>query len=225
MKKIVLAALTLVLTLSSTLFGQAVYGSISGNVTDASGASVPQAKITVTDVGKGITYTTTANESGNYSQTHLIVGLYEVRVEAPGFNAYVQKNVHVEVDAVTTVSARMTVGSVGETVNVTAETPLLKSEKSDVSDTMTQKQIQEMPVFGRDLSLRVFRSTWRPGHRHDRGQRATSRHIPPHHRRPVLGGHLVPVGWHRQPRVGVGRTSHHTDAGFLVGIENHHHGL
>jgi hypothetical protein len=138
------------------MFGQAVYGSISGNVTDASGAIVPQAKITITDSGKGITYAAVANESGNYSQTHLIVGIYEVRVEATGFNAYVQKNVHVEVDAVTQINAHLTVGSVGEVVNVTAEAPLLKSERSDVSDTMTQKQIQEMPVFGRDLSRVYF---------------------------------------------------------------------
>src|SRR5205814_9538481 len=81
-------------------FGQAVYGSISGNVTDASGATVPNAKITITDTGKGITYTTATNESGNYAQGHLIVGIYDVRVEAQGFSAYVQKHVHVEVGGV-----------------------------------------------------------------------------------------------------------------------------
>ena len=68
-------------------FGQAVYGTISGNVTDASGAAVPNAKVTITDVGKGVTYSTTTNESGNYAQGHLIPGLYEVRVEAQGFSA------------------------------------------------------------------------------------------------------------------------------------------
>src|SRR5205807_8924675 len=109
MKTFALAALALFVTVPNS-FGQAVYGSISGNVTDASGASVPSAKITVTDSEKGVTYTTTSNDSGNYAQTHLIVGVYEVRVEAPGFNAYVQKNVHVEVVAVTTIGARLTVG-------------------------------------------------------------------------------------------------------------------
>ncbi|HEV3201173.1 MAG TPA: TonB-dependent receptor [Bryobacteraceae bacterium] len=149
-------ALALFLCVPNSLFGQAVYGSISGNVTDASGAAVPQAKVTVTDVGKGVNYTTVTNDSGNYSQTHLIVGTYDVRVEAKGFTPYVQKNAVVEVDAVTTINARLTVGSVGETVNVVAETPMLKSEKSDVSDTITQRQIQEMPVFGRDLSRVYF---------------------------------------------------------------------
>ena len=96
------------------------------------------------------------NESGNYTQGHLIVGVYEVRVEAQGFSAFVQKNVHVEVDAVTQISARLALGTVGETVNVTAEAPLLKSEKADVSDTMTHEAMQEMPVFGRDMSRLYF---------------------------------------------------------------------
>ncbi len=156
MKKWMLALAMSALCASSTVWGQAVYGSISGNVADSTGASVPQAKIVITDTGKGVTYNTTTNESGNFNQSHLIAGVYDVRVDATGFTTYVQKNVHVEVDAVTTVSARLTVGSVGEVVNVTAEAPLLKSEKADVSDTMTTRAVQDLPVFGRDLSRLYF---------------------------------------------------------------------
>ena len=112
-------------------------------MTDASGSAVPSAKVTITDTGKGIVYNTLSNESGNYTQGHLIVGVYDVRVEAAGFAAYTQKNVHVEVDAVTSVNTRLALPTVGETVNVTAEAPLLKSEKADVSDTMTQRAVQE----------------------------------------------------------------------------------
>src|SRR3954468_6154283 len=144
MKALGLCLLLLCLPFAS--FGQAVYGSISGNVTDASGAAVPNAKVTITDVGKGVTYSTATNESGNYAQGHLIAGLYEVRVEAQGFSAFVQKNVHVEVDAVTQISARLALGTVGESVNVTAEAPLLKTERADVSDTVTTKAMQELPV-------------------------------------------------------------------------------
>src|SRR5262249_55651121 len=133
-------------------FGQAVYGSISGTVTDATGAVVPNAKITITDAGRGVSYSTATNESGNYAQTHLIAGYYEVRAEAAGFETSVQRNVKVEVDAVTQVNARLTVGSVGETVSVTGEVPLLKTERSDVSDTMTQKAAVDLPVFNRDLN-------------------------------------------------------------------------
>ena len=65
--------------------GQAVYGSIIGTVTDSSGAAVPNAKVTITSVDKGVSVTTTSNESGNYEQQHLIAGTYDVKVEAPGF--------------------------------------------------------------------------------------------------------------------------------------------
>src|SRR5437588_9056389 len=74
-----------------TLFGQAVFGSISGSVTDPSGAGIPGAKVIIIDAGKGVSYNTSTNESGLYTQSHLIVGLYEIRIEATGFSAYVQR--------------------------------------------------------------------------------------------------------------------------------------
>src|SRR5262249_3925547 len=114
------------------------------------------AKVTITDTGKGVSYTTASNESGNYSQGHLIVGVYDVRIEASGFTPYVQKNVHVEVDAVTSINARLTLGTVGEVVNVTAEAPLAKGEHAVVSDTRPQRRVQELPVFGRDPSRLYF---------------------------------------------------------------------
>ena len=156
MKTIAPCLLALALLAPGVVFGQAVYGSISGNVTDSTGASVPGAKVTITDTGKGINYSTVSNESGNYTQGHLIVGIYDVRVEAQGFAAYTQKNVHVEVDAVTSINARLALGSVGETVNVTGEAPLLKTQRSDVSDTVTQRAVAELPVFGRDMSRLYF---------------------------------------------------------------------
>ncbi len=138
------------------LAGQAVYGSIVGTVTDSSGAGVPKAKVTIADVGKGVNYTTTTNDSGNYSQTHLIAGVYEIRVEAPGFQTYVQRNVRVEVDTATQANASLTLGSVGETVNVTGEVPLLKTEKGETSDTLTTKAVMDLPVLSRDMSRLYF---------------------------------------------------------------------
>src|SRR6266852_9532580 len=67
------------------VWGQAVYGSILGTVTDPQGAAVAKAKVTVTDQRKGTTDTTTTNDSGNYSVTHLIPDIYTVRVESAGF--------------------------------------------------------------------------------------------------------------------------------------------
>src|SRR5579872_1618489 len=119
MNKLLLSCTLLSLATAGSAVSQVVYGNIMGTVTDSSGAAVPNAKITVVDASKGVTFTTTSNATGNYSQQHLIVGLYEVRVEVSGFAPFLQKNVNVEVDATTQVNANLSVGAVGEVVNVT----------------------------------------------------------------------------------------------------------
>ena len=149
--------LVLVLAMCSALsFGQAVFGGIAGTVSDPSGAAIPGAKVSITETSKGISYNTVTNDSGNYTQSHLTVGNYDVRVEAPGFEAYVRRNVRVVVDEVAPVNAELTVGKVGEVVSVTAEDALLKTEKSDVSDTIDQKTVQEIPIYDRDVSRLYF---------------------------------------------------------------------
>jgi len=213
MKNFALGLCILAFSAPQAVFSQAVYGSISGNVTDSSGSVVPNVKVTITDTGKGIVNNTITNESGNYTQGHLIVGIYEVRMEAAGFSPYTARSVHVEVDAVTTINARLALGTVGETVNVTSEAPLLKAEKADVSDTMTQHAVQELPVFGRDMSRLYFLARC-SGHRHECAERTASRHFPSHHRRPILGRHLFSIGRHRQSRLGARRARHQSQSRF-----------
>src|SRR6266404_2397388 len=78
---------------------QAVYGSIFGTVTDPSGAAVAGAKVTVTSATKGTTFDTTTNSDGNYSVTHLIPDIYNIRAEGSGFKAFEAKNINVSADA------------------------------------------------------------------------------------------------------------------------------
>ena len=80
-----IATVSACLALAPPAHAQAIYGNIVGTISDATGAAIPNAKITITDVAKGVNFTTTTNESGNYSQGHLVPGNYEVRVEASGF--------------------------------------------------------------------------------------------------------------------------------------------
>ena len=149
--------LLLVLLLGSgPALGQAVYGSIVGTVADPSGAAIPNAKVTITDVGKGVTFNATTNEVGNYSQTHLIVGTYEVRVEANGFSTSVQRGVQVDVDRATQVNLALNLGNVDQVVDVTGELPLLKTQAGDVSHTITQQAVLELPVFQRDVNRLYF---------------------------------------------------------------------
>src|SRR6266849_8199608 len=133
-------------------WGQAVYGSILGTVTDPQGAAVANAKVTVTDQRKGTTDTTTTNDSGNYSVTHLIPDVYTVRVEAPGFKASEQKDVNVSADAASNVPLQFQVGGTSETVEVTAEAPQLKTDRADVATTFNEKYVEELPILNRNFT-------------------------------------------------------------------------
>ncbi len=131
---------------------QAVYGSIGGTVTDSSGGAVSDAKVTITDMGRNITYNTTTNSSGAFMQSHLIIGRYKVQVEATGFKTAIQDNVEVQVDTVHTVDVMMQPGDVKQTIEVTDIVPLLKTERMDVATTLSDRQVTELPSFGRNFS-------------------------------------------------------------------------
>lgn len=148
-------AKTLTLVLLSLALGvspvraQAVYGTIVGNVADSTGAAIPNAKVIITDIGRDVSQTTTTNESGNYAQRFLIAGRYRVRVEAGGFKAFVQENVQVSVDTEVRVEARLELGEMTQTVEVTSEAGILKTERSDVASTYTSRTVTELPVLNR----------------------------------------------------------------------------
>src|SRR5690349_2443289 len=86
------------LMLPASIYGQQVFGSIYGTVTDATGATVPNAKVTITDQEKGTQFEATTNESGNYTKDRLIPGVYTVEIEGSGFRKAISKDVRVSVD-------------------------------------------------------------------------------------------------------------------------------
>ena len=137
---------------SENAFAQAVYGSIAGTVYDSSGAGIPKAAVTITDLQKNINYATTTNESGNYSQTHLIVGRYRVKVELTGFKTAIQEGVDLAVDTVTTVDVTLQPGDLTQTINVSEEAPLLKTERTDVATTLSEKAVLELPTINRNFT-------------------------------------------------------------------------
>lgn len=132
-------------------FGQAVYGSILGTVTDPSGAAVNGAKVTVTSQSRNTSTETTTNESGNYSVTHLIPDVYTVRVEGTGFKSLEFKSIQVNADSGSRVDGQFQVGGASETVEVTSEAPQLKTDRADVSVEFTGKQLQELPLYNRNF--------------------------------------------------------------------------
>lgn len=138
---------------SGSLHAQAVYGSLYGTVTDASGAVVPNATITVTDVAKGTTVTVTANASGDYTVDHLIPDTYNLKVTAAGFEGFEADAIPVFADQSPKIDASLKAGSSAQTVTVNADTiPELKTDRADVSTTFAAKEIQDLPTGDRNFT-------------------------------------------------------------------------
>jgi hypothetical protein len=160
-RRFIVAALVVVCGLTivtASAFGQAVYGSIFGTITDPSGAAVAGAKVTVTSVSKNITEQATTNADGNYSVTHLIPDVYTVKAEAPGFKAFQTANIVVSADTSARVDGQFQVGGSTETVEVTAEAPQLKTDRADVATIFNDKAVEDLPLFNRNFTALVLAS-------------------------------------------------------------------
>ncbi len=145
--------LSLLLTASSVAFGQATASSVlQGTVTDKSGAAVVGAEVTVTNAATGLTRSVRTGTDGSYRVEPLPVGFYNVKVSMSGFSAQTATNVETMVGSATTQNFGLTVGSTTETVEVTAEAPLIDALKTDVSSNITPKEVQELPLIGRDVA-------------------------------------------------------------------------
>lgn len=130
---------------------QQVFGNIIGTVTDPTGSAVANAKVTITDVAKGTSFVVNTNDSGQYTKGQLIPDQYTVSVEAPGFQKIVSNPLTVLVDQSTQFNATMQVGNVNQTVEVTAAVPLLQTDRADVAQTFTSKELSQFPSIGRNL--------------------------------------------------------------------------
>lgn len=148
---IVLTLLLAICFITTAAFGQQVYGTIFGTVTDPSGAAVPNVKVTITDQNKQTHFETATNEAGNYSKGQLIPGTYTVEVEGAGFSKASAKDTIVNVDQSTRVDVTLQVGDVTQTVEVTASAPLLQSDRADVATTFTAHQFTDLPNVNRNF--------------------------------------------------------------------------
>jgi hypothetical protein len=130
---------------------QVVTATLTGNVRDASGASVPNATVTVTQTSTGAQRSTTTTTDGLYNLPYLNPGSYTVSVEAPGFKKFSQENVALSVSTVARIDATLTPGNTGETVTVTAEPPLLQTERAEVARNFSTESVRELPFANRNF--------------------------------------------------------------------------
>ena len=142
----VLLIALLFLSLSQTIFSQAVTGTIVGTVTDTNGGVVVNAKVTIILTGQSTVYSFVTNESGNYTAPDLPSGLYSVTVVSPGFKKETRENILLATNTTARVDVSLVTGSVMESVVVTSAPPELQTDRADISTTIEQKQITDLPL-------------------------------------------------------------------------------
>jgi hypothetical protein len=152
------------------LFAQSSTQSIQGLVTDATGAVIVGAKVTVTNTATGVSLATESNASGNYTFPLLIVGNYDVRVEMSGFKSEVARNLRLETAAQLRQDFRLEVGAVTESVEVSASAVSLNTENATVGGVVENRRIIELPLNGRNMGgLAVLVPGVQYGERNGRG--------------------------------------------------------
>ena len=125
--------------------------SVEGTIKDIKEAVVAGATVTVTNAATGLSRTATTGEEGAYRIDLLPAGLYDVKVSATGFGDVSASKVELLVGKTTTLDFTLSPGSRAETVTVTSEAPLLDQQKTDVSLNITPRDVQDLPLNGRDL--------------------------------------------------------------------------
>jgi len=144
-------SLGLVILCSALAFGQSTYGSITGSVTDPSGAAISGANITLTNTGTSEKHTQTTSDQGTYSFVNVIPGEYRLDIEKTGFKHFSHPKVVVQVQLDTHVDTSLTVGAASEIVEVTSETTLLQTESSSLGQIVEQRKANELPLNGRNI--------------------------------------------------------------------------
>jgi hypothetical protein len=150
-KRLVALLATIVLVISAgPLRAQSFYGSILGTVTDQSGAIVPGAQVTATNIGTNEKREIATDAAGTYSIVNLVPANYKLEVEKGGFKRFTRQPVTVQVGGQVRIDVAMQVGSATETVQVTSMTPLLQTESGAEIEAVEGERVQEMPLNGRN---------------------------------------------------------------------------
>ncbi len=153
-----IAIVAIILTSFIAVVAQTNKGAISGAVVDPNGAAVPGATVTITNIGTGQKQTVTTSESGSFTVQSLDPVTYNVLVEAKGFKKAVLDKVKVDTASTTPANVMLETGSISEQVVVTSEGSTINTESGTTSQTITTRQLQDVPLNNRsvlDLALTV----------------------------------------------------------------------
>ncbi len=132
----------------SALFAQSDRGTMTGTVSDSTGAVIPNVPVQAKNAATGIVYDGATSSTGNYTISQLPVGSYQISVTAPGFKAYTRTGLTIEVAQVLRVDITLEVGAATESVTVSAAASLLNTETGDVRHDIHSDTLNELPILG-----------------------------------------------------------------------------
>ena len=127
-------------------------GTITGLVTDPSGATVVDASVMAVHLSTHTSQSTKTNGSGNYVFANMPIGQYEITVEQPGFKRFVQQNVRLDADTTVTVNIGLQIGTAQESVTVSDAPPAIQTENGEVGSLVSGVQVSELSLNGRNFS-------------------------------------------------------------------------
>jgi Carboxypeptidase regulatory-like domain len=150
--------LLVLLCVTGVALGQNFRGAVSGTVTDPKGATIPGAKVTLTDSATRVMLTTETNGEGLYSIIYIPAGRHRLQVDAKGFQAMILENVEVRVGDQLTLDLRLEIGQAAETVTIRGDsTPLLETTTASMGQVIDRQRIADLPLpDGNPLTLARF---------------------------------------------------------------------
>jgi hypothetical protein len=161
MTKAIWAVLGVVLFIALTASGKAqvTAGTISGTLTDSTGAVLPGAKVVILNENTGISRTVQADSAGRYSAPSLSLGKYQVTASLTGFQTEVRSGIELTLGRQAVVNFQMQVGAVNQSVEVSGEAPLVDTVSGSVGELVESATITELPLNGRDLTQLITLGT------------------------------------------------------------------
>ena len=128
---------------------QVAGGTLSGTITDPSGAAVANAQVVIKNSATGVARSVTTNTDGFYSAANLLPGDYEVAVSSTGFNTEIKKGITINVGSQPVFNMALQIGTVSNSVEVSTEAPTVQLTSSEISATVNATTVRELPLNGR----------------------------------------------------------------------------
>ncbi len=143
---VVLSLLLALSALFQPVSAQVLYGSVTGNVSDQSGATVPGATVSLTNQGTGQVREAMTSEDGTYTIPNVLPGVYDLKITKQGFTTHTETGVSVTANNIARIDPKLKVGNVNEVVSVTANATALQTESASVKSEISSKEIQSLPI-------------------------------------------------------------------------------